>query len=186
MSTLPALLALAALLAPGSAAVEEPAARADQSPFVPGPEHELLRSLVGTWDAVLIARDPSGTEQRTTGTRTTVEHAGFHTVDNFQGTFMGLAMSGQGMNGYCTVRKQYFTLWTDSMTSSPLLLFGSFDAATRTLTMSGECFGLSGTLEPCRSVTRLVDDDHVTWTLLGPGPDGAEARHLSIEYTRRR
>ncbi len=186
MNTLTPLLALAALLAPGSGAFEpEPAASADQSPFVPGPEHELLRGLVGTWDAVLIARDPSGAEQRTTGTRTTVEHAGFHTVDSFQGTFLGVPLIGHGMNGYCTVRAQYFTFWTDSMTSSPLTLFGSYDAATRTLALSGECFGPSGRLEPCRTVTRLVDADHVSWTLLGAGPDGKEVERLTIQYTRR-
>jgi hypothetical protein len=48
------------------------------------------------------------------------------------------------------------------MTPSPLVLYGDWDATRRELTLRGECFGMSGKLEPRRTRQRhLRDDDHV-------------------------
>jgi hypothetical protein len=161
-------------------------APAVENAFHPAPQHAMLQKLAGTWDAVLIVKDEKGAEVRTRGTMTTVNHAAFHTVDSFEGEFMGLKMSGHGINGYCPARKQFFRLWTDSMTASPMTLRGDYDQKQRELTMRGECLGMSGKLEPCRTVTRFRDDDHVEWALFGAGPDGKEMQHLRIEYTRRK
>jgi hypothetical protein len=84
------------------------------------------------------------------------------------------------------VRKQYFLYWVDSMTSSPLTAYGDYDAKKRELVLKGECLGMSGKLEPCRMVTRFVDDDHRTFSMFGTGPDGKEKQCLTIEYTRKR
>lgn len=159
---------------------------AAEDPLRPGPQHVALQGLVGTWDAVIVVEDPSGREQRTRGTLVTKRHTDFHTIDSFEGEFMGMQLVGHGVNGYCTVRKQRFAFWTDSMTPVPMTLYGSYDAKSRELTMTGECFGMSGKLEPCRTVTRYKDDDHYSWTMFGAGPDGKETQHLRIEYTRRK
>jgi len=173
------------LIAAGLAARALPAQSA-ADPFTPGAEHALLQELAGTWDAVLVTSGPDGLEQRTPGRLTTSTLAGFHTVDAYTGELMGLAFLGHGLNGYCTVKRQYYTLWADSMTSSPLTAYGSYDESARELRLAGECLGMSGKLEPCRLVTHLVDDDHRTFELFGAGPDGQQMRHLRIEYTRQR
>lgn len=152
----------------------------------PGPQHLMLQKLTGNWDAVVITRDPKGAEVRTNGRMTTTRQTDFHTVDNFQGEVMGMPVVGHGVNGYCTVRRQFFTFWTDSMSASPMTLYGEFDAEKRELRLSGECLAPSGRLERCRTVTRYVDDDHTSWALYGAGPDGKETLHLRIEYTRRK
>jgi len=183
------LLALAAVLGVcyptrGDADVL-PCARAAQGVISTGPQHALLQKLAGTWEAVIIAPDQTGAECRTQGTLVRTRLAGFHTIDSFAGTFMGMPMVGHGLNGYCTVRQQYFTFWTDSLTASPLTLFGDYDAKKGELAMVGECVGSSGRLEKCRTVTRFVDDDHIAWALFGSGQDGKEVQHLRIEYTRK-
>jgi len=190
----PVLIAIA-LLTPALAPVlQEPrvdqptarAARPCQDPLAPGPQHALLQKLAGTWDAVVVTRDPRGAEQRTKGTLTTQTHTGWHTVDSFDGEFMGMKFLGHGVNGYCPVKKQYFTFWTDSMTPSPMQLTGSYDASRRELALTGECYGMSGKLEKCRTVARYQDDDHFAWAMFGPSPDGVETQLLRIEYTRRK
>ena len=189
LTTLTALALAAGLLASVSAPLEtaaEPAAVQESGPFEPGPEHALLQRLAGIWNAVLVLRDPSGAEQKTQGTLTTVRDTDFHTSDRFQGTLMGMSMIGHGISGYCPIKKQHYRFWTDSMTPVPLVLWGDYDAAKHELVMSGECFGMSGKLEPCRTVTRFLDDDHVTWTLWGQGPGGEELQILRIEYTRKK
>jgi len=155
-------------------------------PYSPGAEHAVLQKVVGTWQAEIVSKGQGGKETRTPGVLTTTAHAGFHTVDSFESMFMGQKFQGHGINGYCTVRKQYFTYWTDSMTSSPLVAYGNYDAMKKELELKGECLGLSGKLEPCRIVTHFVDDDHRTFALYGAGTDGKEFEQLKIEYTRKR
>ena len=186
-----ALLLLAVTLGParaGQDGAKPPVAPVSDAPdaFHAGAQHALLQSLAGTWDAVIVAPDGKGGETRTQGTLTTTKHAGFFTIDAFEGEFMGMKLVGHGMNGYCTVRRKFFTYWTDSMTSSPLTAYGDWDAARRELVLRGECHGPSGRLEPIRIVVRLPDGDHRTWTLLGAGPDGGERELLRVEYARRR
>lgn len=137
---LTALCALTLALGLRSALAAEPAPpaaprTATDDPFRPGPQHERLQKLVGTWDAVLVRTDARGVEQRTSGTLTTEAHTGFHTIETFRGEFMGAPYQGRGTNGYCSARKQYFTFWTDSMTSSPMVLHGDYDAEKRELVL---------------------------------------------------
>jgi hypothetical protein len=145
-----------------------------------------LQKLVGTWDAVVIMTDPTGKEQKSSGKMTTAKQTEFHTVDNFDGEFMGMPFKGHGINGYCPVKKQYYTLWTDSMVPSPLVLYGNLDEKKGELTMTGEGVGMSGKMEPYKTVTKYVDGDHISWAMYGPGPDGKEMQHLRIEYTRKK
>jgi hypothetical protein len=186
---LPTLLILASTLAVGSSAPapqDAQSAAAMEDMLRPGPQHAMLQKFAGNWDTVIVLKPPTGAEQRTKGTMNCAKHTDFHTIDSFEGELMGMKFLGHGINGYCPVKKKYFTLWTDSMTPSPLSLEGDYDAATKELTMTGAAFGMSGKLEPCRTVTRYQDDDHYTFTMFGPGPDGKEVQHLAIEYTRKK
>ncbi len=157
---------------------------APQEPMRPGPQHAMLQKLAGTWDAVVITKDATGAEQKTKGRLVTQKHTDFHTVDSYEGEFMGMKMLGHGINGYCTVKKQFFTFWTDSMTPSPMTVTGDYDSKKRELVMTGECHGMSGKLEKCRTVTSYQDDDHYAWVFFGSGPDGKVMQFLRIEYTR--
>ena len=152
----------------------------------PVPEHKVLFESVGTWDAVIITQGPDGKELRDTGKMTTEKRGEFHTIDNFEGKFMDLPFTGHGINSYCPVRKKYLTTWVDSMAASPLLLTGDYDKKQKTLTMRGECVGMSGKLEPCSTVIQLQDADHYAFEMHGAGPDSKDMRMLRIEYTRKK
>jgi hypothetical protein len=151
----------------------------------PGPQHAMLQKMAGTWD-VVVTMDPSGMKQRSTGTMTSAARGGFYTIEEFTGEMMGMKFLGHGVNGYCPVKKKYFTFWTDTMSGSPVSLEGDFDEKKKEMTMTGLSFGMSGTLEPVRTVTQYKDDDHYTWSMFGKGPDGKEGEHLRIEYTRKK
>ncbi len=178
------LLLLAALSLTSVAAVH--VVQDPQDTPKPLPQHALLTKHVGVWDAVVIAHMPDGTEQRNKGKMTTRKLADFHTIDDFESEFMGAPFVGHGTNSYCPVRKKYLSTWIDSMTGAPMLLLGDYDEKTKELTMVGEAFGQSGKLEPCRAVTRFVDDEHFHWSFFGAGPDGKEMQFMRIEYTRRK
>ncbi len=168
-------------------AAQDPAPKpAAQDPTKPAPEHALLQRMVGTFDTVTIVTTPDGVEQRSKGTMTTKRHTDFHTLSDYRGEMMGAEFVGHGVNGWCPVRKQYFTFWTDSMTASPMSMSGTFDAAKNELRMDGTSYGMSGKLEPARTVTKFIDDDRHDWALLAVLPDGKEMPLVRVEYTRRK
>lgn len=178
------LLLLAALSLSSVAALH--VAQDPQDAPKPLPQHSLLVKHVGVWDAAVVTHMPDGTDQPGKGTMTTRKLAGFHTIDDYESEFMGAPFVGHGTNSYCPVRKKFLSTWIDSMTGAPLLLLGDYDEKTKELTMVGEAFGQSGKLEPCRTVTKFVDDDHFQWTFFGRGPDGKEMEVMRIEHTRRK
>jgi hypothetical protein len=186
------LLPLAVLALGFGYSLQDPAAKkpadaaAGQDMPKPGPEHAMLLKGVGTWDAVVMSKDMAGNDTKTKATMTTRKGSDFHTIDDFKGEFMGMPFVGHGVNGYCPVKKEFFTCWTDSMTPSPMILTGTYDAKTKKMTMGGECVGMSGKMEKCRTETVHTDADHVSFKMFGPGPDGEEMQHIHIEYTRKK
>lgn len=152
----------------------------------PGPEHKLLQRHVGNWDATVIMVGMDGKEERTRSSMTTRAAGEFHTIDEFQGSFMGMPFTGHGTNSYCPIRKKYVVTWLDSMTPSPMSITGDYDEKTKTLTLTGEAPGMSGKLEPCRTVTYFQDEDHYAFEMFGPGPDGEMMRMIRIEYVRKK
>src|SRR5690606_9088301 len=152
----------------------------------PGPEHERILNLAGTWDAVITITAPDGSGQQSKGSLRTEKLGAFHTVDHFEGELMGMPFHGHGVNSYCPVRKQHVTFWSDSMSPSPILLTGTYDESKKELRMSGESAGMSGKLEKMRTVIKIESDDRYVFSLFGPGPDGEEMQHMMIEYTRKK
>lgn len=175
------LVAGKAVLVPASSF----AARA-QEPIPAGPEHKLLQKLAGEWDAALSMVGPDGSTQKSTGVNVARTHSDYFVVDDFTADMMGQKFTGHGVHGYCPLKKQYFTHWTDSFSPTPLYATGTFDEKTKKLTLTGECMGMSGKLEPQKIVTTFVDDDHHGFDLYMNGPDGKEAHVLHIDYTRKK
>src|SRR5262245_38836920 len=91
-------------------------ARAQEAPK-PGPEHEKMKFLVCDWDATIKMQ---GTESKGTVTYK-LELGGFHLSELFKGDFGGMKFEGHGISGYCPIKKKHFTIWTDSMSPSPML-----------------------------------------------------------------
>jgi len=84
----------------------------------PGPEHEHLKKLEGTWNAKIKMGD---TESPATATYKMV-CGGMWLMSDFQGQFGDQKFSGQGLDGYDPEKKKYVSVWVDSMSSRPMLL----------------------------------------------------------------
>jgi hypothetical protein len=176
------------LVLPG--AICAPAAFRDaalaQEPIPQAPQHKQLQKMAGTWDATMTLMGPDGSPMECAGVMVTRKHTDYFTVDEFQADLGGVKFVGHGTNGWCPVRKKHFTTWCDSMSPTPLIAWGDYDEAKKELALAGECMGMSGKLEPCRVVTKFVDDDHASFAMYGKGPDGEEMRFVQIEYVRRK
>src|SRR5581483_6237129 len=144
-----------------------PAATA-QAPVKPGPEHERLKKLEGTWDATVKFM---GGESKGVATYK-MDLGGLWLFSTFQGEFGGMPFSGRGVDGYDPAKKKYIGAWVDSMDPSIMTSEGTYDEATKTLTMKGEMKGQDG--KPALHTMKTVykDPDTMVWTMAGPGPDG--------------
>ena len=84
------------------AVLAAPAARAQDFPK-PGPEHELLKKHVGTWDLTMKF---GGMETKGTVTYK-MELGGLWLASTLQSEFAGMKFEGRGMDSYDAGRKKY-------------------------------------------------------------------------------
>ena len=120
------------VLAAGPLAARAALQEADKA----GPEHEALKQLVGTFDALVHA----GPTPEKGSVTTKLMDNGLWAVMDFQSQMMGMPFVGHEVIGYDLAKKKYVSTWVDSMTSHMFVSEGTWDAAKKTLTMT--------TLEP--------------------------------------
>jgi hypothetical protein len=102
-----------------------------QQTATPGKEHEFLKEQVGEWDVVF--------DGNMTGKSVySMAHNGLWleskvAIDMPQGKF-----TGQGLDSYDAKKGKYIGIWVDSMSTSPIMMEGTMDAASKTITMVGK------------------------------------------------
>ena len=136
------------------AAVATPAAWT-QEPQKPGPEHEFLKKMAGTWDVTMKG---GGIEAKGVITYK-MDLGGLWLLSSLESEIGGMKFQGHGMDSYDLIKKKYVGVWVDSMSTSPLVMEGTFDKEKKTLTMTGEGPGMDGKPTKYKSVTKKPDKD---------------------------
>lgn len=153
-----------------------------QEPPKPGPEHEKLKELAGTWDAIMKMGD-----SESNGTMVwKMDLGGLWLTSEFQGEFGGEKFSGKGFDSFDPIKKKYVGVWVDSMSTSPMVSEGTYDKEGKVLTMTGEGPGMDGKPTKHKMTTERKDKNTMVFTVFGPGPDGKEGPMFSITYKRRK
>ncbi len=154
----------------------------------PGEAHKVLEPLVGKWSYTgKFWMTPDGPAQDMTGT---AEHAmiysGRFLKQEVVGPWMGETFNGLGYTGYDNVKQAYVSIWLDSMGTGLMTSSGQYDAASKTLTLSGtNSCPLTGEKDrPGRSTWTMTDNDHTSYASYTAGPDGKEFKSMEIQYSR--
>jgi hypothetical protein len=187
MTRTPLLLPFAlALLVVVAALTYSDAAQAPPLPK-PGPEHDVLKADVGTWDATVeVTMDPSAPPMTSKGIEVnTLSCGGLCLITEFKGEMMGGAFLGHGIMTWDPARKKYVGSWTDSMSGGLAATEGTFDPVSKRFTGTMEGPDASGNITKSRSVVEYKDGGRVMSAYV-PGPDGKEMQVLKITYTRRK
>lgn len=158
-----------------------PSIALSQEAATAGPEHAVLKSMAGTWDAEI---DSAGEKSKGTSIMS-LDCNGLWLTTKFSGDFGGTTFEGRGLDGYDQSKKKYVSVWVDSMTSGLTLFEGTHDDRTKTITMTGSSTGPDGAPMKLKSTTTQNSPDSITFKMLMVTPDG-EFPMMTIEYKRKK
>ncbi len=153
----------------------------------PGAEHKKLTDMAGTWDAkVRMWMKPGAPPEESAGvSEATSIMGGRYLEEKFTGMMMGQPFTGQGITGYDNVQKKYVATWADSMSTGIMNSTGRADG--NKMTMSGQMADpMTGKMSTLKEVMTVTDNDHHTFEMWAPGPDGKVYKMMEIEYTRKK
>lgn len=163
--------------------------KAFQDYITPGPMHQWLASHSGTWESeVSMWMDPAAPATKSASTDVvTMSMNGLFQIGNFTSTMMGMPFQGQSTLGYDNAKKLFMLCWIDVMSSGMILMTGTYDEKTKTLTLTGtQTDPLSGKDVPIRQVNVYHDADSYTMYMYGAGPDGKEFKFMEGLYKRKK
>jgi len=154
----------------------------------PGPEHELLKTDAGTWDAVVeVMASPGAPPSKATGVETNVIGCGgLCLITDFKSEMMGQPFQGHGLTTYDMAKKKYVGSWTDSMSAGMSLSESTYDAAAKKATGWMEGPDMAGKVSRMTSTVEYPDPDHRVFTMYTTSPDGKDVPGMRITYTRRK
>src|SRR5256885_16671059 len=90
---------------------------------------------------------------------------------------------GMSMDGYDNVKKKFVAGWVDNMGTGIMTMDGTYDAATKTFTYTGEYEMMPGMKEKLRQLIKMPDATHMTMEDY-EDPGQGEAKTMDINYTR--
>jgi hypothetical protein len=150
--------------------------------------HKMMESWAGTWTSEITSWEKPGAAPQTSP-----GSAEFKSVMNgmflegvHTSTMMGMPFEGHSTMGYDNMKKKYISSWIDNMGSQIMTMEGTWDAATKSLTMTGKCYNPSFGKEcGMREVFKPIDDNNQVMEMYGPGP-GGEWKMIEIKSTRKK
>ncbi|HYY53537.1 MAG TPA: DUF1579 domain-containing protein [Myxococcales bacterium] len=173
--------------APQMSAAEQEMMQKYMQAATPGPEHQKLAKLAGTWKMDVTAwMTPGAPPEKSEGTaefKTIL--GGRYLLQEVKGTMGGQPFEGRGTMGFDNVTKERFATWTDSMSTGLLVMRGKCPADAKKCTTRGQgSDAVAGKMVSFAETTTMTDDNHFTFELRGPGPDGKQYKMMEIKYTR--
>jgi hypothetical protein len=155
----------------------------------PGKQHDVLKQMEGTWDAVArFMTEPGKPMAESKGVETaSMGLGGFWLMTEYKGEMNGQPFTGRGSMGYDQQKQKYVGTWIDSMKSGLFLSEGIADEPGKVFTMivQGYC-DMQGKAITMKQIMELKDKDSRKLTFLSPNPDGKDMTVGTIEYTRRK
>jgi hypothetical protein len=174
---------------PAGAPSQEEMMKAWMAVASPGEAHKKLEPVVGSFAvATKMWMDPGKPAEETTGTSESKWALGGRFVEQrVEGTAMGKPFSGIGYTGYDNYKKKFVGAWIDSMGTMIMTSTGTADATGKKLTFWSTMDDVvTKKTMKLKSMVTIVDNDHHTYEMWGPAPDGKTFKSLEVQYTRKK
>ncbi len=154
----------------------------------PGPMHAMLAKANGEWNEELSFRmDPSKPPEKMSATCTnTMILNGLYQLSVHQGNMNGMPFEGHSTVGYDNIRKMFVSTWIDNMGSGVMYMTGTYDEATKTISLKGKSTdAVLGKEIDVRETMTMVDDNTQKMEMFTNGPDGKEMKSMEVTFTRK-
>lgn len=156
--------------------------------------HKLLASMAGTWSyTVKMYMDPSGKPSESTGTAVrkavmdgryvTGDYSGKFEMPGPDGKMMKMDFKGMSMDAYDNAKKKFVSGWVDNMGTGIMITEGTYDAATKTFTYTGEFEMMPGMKYKVREVIKMPDKNSMSMEYYEDRGQG-ESKTMEINYKR--
>ena len=153
----------------------------------PGEHHKHLEMLAGKWTTKSrFWPSPDAPVMESTGT---AEHkmilGGRYLQTSYDGEFADMPFAGMGVVAYDRYKQKYVETWIDSMGTMVMISEGTCDTEGKVRTMVADFDDpMTQRRVQMRSVYRVLDADHYTLEMFGPGPDGKEFKAFELLHAR--
>jgi hypothetical protein len=152
----------------------------------PGPAHEALKALAGTWNAeVKCWMDPKGSPEVSRGTASAdwILNGRF-LEEEFHGEMMGRPFAGRTLLGYDNTKQTFNSVWVCDTQTSMFVSEGKGDSANKVITLEGRstCPATDREDVLMKTVLRVISPDKHVLEMF----DGSKgnAKTMEITYTR--
>ena len=175
--------------APAGAPSQEEMMKAWMAVATPGEAHKQLEPVVGSFVvATKMWMDPGKPAEETSGTSESKWALGGRFLEQrVEGTAMGQPFSGIGYTGYDNYKKKFVGAWMDTMGTMIMTSTGTADATGKKLTFWSTMDDVvTKKTMKIKSMLTIVDNDHHTYEMWAPAPDGKMFRSLEVQYTRKK
>ena len=152
----------------------------------PGPQHEKLKAMVGTWDATI--KSWMGGPEPTVSTgvmKNEMMLGGRLLASEYKGKFMDQSFDGYGLTGYDIKAGKLKSFWTDTMSTAWMVFDGGMSTDGKELTSAGTMDGMDGKPMQVRTVTKIDGADKHVYTMYGQVA-GKEMPMMEITYNRKK
>lgn len=161
-----------------------------QEASTPGEQHKVLEQLVGEWNHTSkFWETADGKPEESKGTSSMkMVLGGRYLQQDVKGKAMGMDFNGMGLMGFDNIKKEYQSLWVDSMSTSMMKGTGSFNASTKTFEEKGvfSCPMTESKTAEYRTEWKIVDKNTNIFSMYGKGPTGKGKEFKMMEMTYKR
>ncbi len=157
----------------------------------PGPMHAMMASWNGTWNSDITMWPKEGAPPQTSKSTAVNSMAlgGRYQVSKHSGNMMGMPFEGQSTLGYDNATKEFVSTWTDNMGTGIMLMKGTWDDGSKTLTLTGTMPDITRPGKECKlkETFKVVDDNTQIMSMYGPDPaTGKEYKMMEMKMTRKK
>jgi hypothetical protein len=160
-----------------------------QEYMTPGDMHKMMASWDGTWVGNVSMWMPGAPEQKSTSiAENKMIMNGLYQEATHTGNMMGAPFNGKSMLAYDNFKKQFISTWIDNMGSGVMVMNGTWDSTSKTISFTGKSMDPSTRMDcNMRETFQVVDDSTHVMQMFGPDPKtGKEMKMMEITYKRKK
>ncbi|MET0637476.1 MAG: DUF1579 domain-containing protein [Chitinophagaceae bacterium] len=154
----------------------------------PGEPHKILAESDGKWTGQATTWMEKGGPAMTSTVKMNNKMAmdGRYQISTTTGNMAGMPFEGTATNGYDNYKKKYFSSWIDNMGTGLLVMEGTYDPATKTLTYTGTFPNPANGAEcEMKETYRMIDPNTAEMELWGTDMKTGETyKTMEIKLTK--